>query len=210
MYYKISVVLIFVLITNACGFQLRGSSKANLNDTYFLLEINSESVAFEKVLKRNLISSGAKLVADPQSESLKTQLLEKGFQYWRLKIIETKYSMQGISRDQSGRSNENQLRLKVDFVLEKSQSIKTAQQIESTQAKSIQVESTQTNTQSISETASYYQDYRDSSGQRVQEKETRQLLIEKTIQKLIRILRYQIIQSKTVQAQITMSETQSS
>lgn len=191
---KIILILGLVLIINACGFHLRGQGENNLENIFLLLENNqspSELVNFNKILQRQFEQANVNLI--DQNEINKA---EENFQYWQLNFIAVNITSRGLSRDSSGRSNEKQLKLTVDFTLAKKLKANnidnTAGHDESNESnESSENQLEQAAVQTISETASYYQDYQDSSGERVQNKETLQLLTEKTSKKILRILRYQ-------------------
>jgi len=131
-FYRLILTAIILLSVTACGFQLRGYNRADLSQVNVLLVSSTPYAAFEKILKRRLTQSGVKSIQpekiiqnhnkQEEIETGETELKKSQqdiLKNYRLEIIEMKLTEKGISRDQSGRSNETEVTLELNFKLEK-------------------------------------------------------------------------------------------
>jgi len=149
---------------------------------------------FRKTLKRQLVSFGAKLITAEQRllppATHQGPLVEneasaknKPSAEIALKIIELRFSTQGISRDETGRANEHEITAALNFQLFILDPSNQAQPESGLEAETIH---------SLSVTASYYQDFRNPIGGQAQLKETRQLLLTQLSQQLLLQIQYQL------------------
>ena len=177
---KFIILLSLSLFICACGFQLRGAGNHNLSDVKIYLSQNEKLDtkkafrSFLKEFKRSLKQTSAELVSNPDAGSD------------QLNIVEFKFTSQGVSRDATGRANEHEVTLRLDYQLN--------DQIKQVVNDSANVDNLETelSVQSLSVTTSYYQDYRNPTAGRVQKNETHQMLISQLTQRLIRQLEFQL------------------
>jgi len=156
---------------SACGFQLRGAGTSHLSSAQISLSIsdklesNFELRNFHKELKRSLKQSGAELIIGAQPNST------------QLNIVSLNFHSQGVSRDATGRANEYEVILRLEYQINEV----------NTQEREVKA-----NILSLESTANYYQDYRNPAAGQVQKNETQQLLISQIIQSLIHQLEFQL------------------
>lgn len=176
-YYQLAIVTALLLILSACGFHLRGEQSVYLDNINLSLKIQAENKQFEKIFTRDLQLSRVKLIsANQQTQQDKDN--------WQLTISRIEFISQGSSRDVFGRANEVKETLQLDFTLQKT----NRQQTETDQQEIVPEEKMQ----SISQAAYYFQSSLDFSGEKARQKETRELLMQKISQQLMRMIEYQV------------------
>jgi hypothetical protein len=179
--YRLSCLLVLLLTVSACGFQLRAYNQADLSAVKLLLTSETPYARFEKVLKNRLRQSGVNLIKDNQKPKQ-----SEGF--YHLQLISIDLKDKGISRDQSGRSNETEVTITINFKFNQLTNMSDKPALIETE------EGIESSIHSISEIERYYQDYRDPTARFVQKKETENLLMQKASEQLISFIQHRLEQ----------------
>jgi outer membrane lipopolysaccharide assembly protein LptE/RlpB len=173
---------------SACGFQLRGTGNHSLSGTQIVLaqkeDLNGDKNyrSFEKELRRSLKQAGAELTINTDSEMVKSNVLA-------LNIVNLEFTSQGVSRDATGRANEHEVTLRLEYTLPIQQS---NQEITINQTRDEDGLNLENSIFILSVTASYYQDYRNPAAGRVQKIDTKNALISDLTQRLIQQLEFKL------------------
>ena len=176
---------------SACGFQLRGTGTHSLSGTHLYLNQNENLDSdnnlgdFKKAFRRGLKQSGVELV---NNASVELSIVE-------FNIVNLDLTSQGVSRDATGRANEHQVTLRLDYQLPNLISKHAKAQVDqnaSSASNAVSAEDVEPKIYSISVAATYYQDYRNPIAGRVQKNETQKSLISQLTQRLIRQLEFKL------------------
>ena len=176
------------MVISACGFQLRGAGNHSLSGSQIYitqeedLDGDKDYRNFNKELKRNLIQAGAEFASNPVSDVVQSNVVE-------LNIVNLEFSSQGVSRDATGRANEHEVTLRLEYALPIQLS---SQENDINVTKDNEGVDLEISIFSLSVAASYYQDYRNSTAGRVQKTDTHKLLITQLTQRLIRQLEFKL------------------
>jgi len=149
------------MTVSACGFQLRGSANNSLSGSQIYLVQNEKLDAdnnfrsFQKVFKRGLIQASAELVSGLEQSNVV-----------ELNIVNLEFTSQAVSRDATGRANEHEVSLKIDYKI--NDATRDSEKTDTLEQEQI--------IHSLTVSASYYQDYHNPTAGRLQKKETHKIL----------------------------------
>jgi len=148
-----------MLLLSACGFQLRGTNLANLNQQIIFLHSETPYGELEKILKRDLKAAGAVMASDSERAQIS------------LNLIRLEFDTQGVGRDSTGRANETLLNAELEFEL--------------VTAKMLLAEEVIT-PRLLKARRSYYQDYRNPVSEQNLQRQAREEIINELASRLAR------------------------
>ena len=158
-------------LLSACGYHLRGGEASILAGARIALESKQPNGEFEKQLTKRLKRAGAQLDFSGQPAQ------------FSLEIIDLEITFQGVSRDQSGRANEQIVSARLSYLwLALSDNDNANANASPGPGREI------SEPQTLTVSANYVQDYINPIGEETQKKQTRRLLLEKLSQQLVQRL----------------------
>lgn len=175
---------VLLSLLSACGYHLRGSQESTLVGTPVALVSKQPNGEFEKILQKKLKSAGVQLLVSGKKVSRK-EVFSSGISgqspQFSLEITELDIRFQGVSRDRSGRANEQIVSARLSYLWLPLLGKENGEASSDSLREIIEP-------QILTVSANYVQDYRNPIGEETQKKETRRLLFEKLSQQLVRRL----------------------
>ena len=176
-------------LLSACGYHLRGSQASTLAGTTIALVSKQPNGEFEKILQKKLKSAGVQPVVSGKDVSGKDvsgkEVFGSGISgqspQFSLEITELDIRFQGVSRDRSGRANEQIVSARLSYLWLPLADKDNGEGSPDSPREIIEP-------QLLNVSANYVQDYRNPIGEETQKKETRRLLFEKLSRQLVQRL----------------------
>ena len=154
-YHKLFIAVCFGVIITSCGFHLRGQGPnvgANIENSRVYLAVTNSNGLLHRQILRDLQFSQAKVIDEPAKAD------------WHIIILSVKTEKKSVGIDSSGRSNEYEIILDVEYIVDSAIRLKQVNQnVESKKSKEIE-------NRFLTSHRNFYFDNNDPIGKRNEEK----------------------------------------
>ena len=173
-YHQLFIIACFGMIITGCGFHLRGQgpnvSGANIENSRVYLAATQKDGLLHRQILRDLQFSEAQLVDDPEKSD------------WHIIVLSAKTEKKTVGIDSSGRSNEYEIIIVVEYIVDSTKNLKQISQADKDE------KSNEIKNRFLTSHRNFYFDNNDPIGKRNEEKILQDSMREDISRQLISIL----------------------